>query len=160
MHYAVKLNIFNSAAIDDFQVWFNNLKKVLYHIKHDKNSQKHRADLRMILTHIFDLASVQLVDAVILHEVYKNQVTCNTDSAIFICVGRAHMLEVEKLLPALDYKKIDACFNIKGVDVERFCALYIKPTSATDEHTKRVQDIPFWLRIVSVIKYCIGFFGN
>jgi hypothetical protein len=157
---AVELNLFNSAAVDDFQIWFNNLKKILYHIKHDKNSQKHREDLKMILTNIFNLASVQLVDAVILHEIYNRQIVCDVDNAVFICVGRAHMIEIEKWLPAFDYKKIDTCFDIKGVSIEPFCTPYIQAICTMDQHSETISAMIFWQRIVSAIKYLAGFFGN
>jgi hypothetical protein len=113
---------FKAAKTIDFDMMIHNLGLITDHLKTVKERKPWmREDLLMILTDLFDLSSVELFDAVVVHELCNRQINSSKANTVFVCVGQAHAEVVEEFLPELGYTLLDETVDVDGVNIEKFC---------------------------------------
>lgn len=155
---AFELKQFKSASSATFNFYHELLGKALAFLR-PTSSEKTYQKLVLIFVDLLDLSSVELIDAIIMHRLYQEQIATNKDNLLCVCVGEAHMLNVEKQLKQCGYKKIDAILDWQGVDVEAFCAKHVQQTLPERAMQSSDVETSMWARIVAAITYLATLIG-
>lgn len=122
---AYDADTFLAASTEDFLLVHGNLNDIVSRIKKGDSSDAIKNALMTMLNYIFELSMIELIDITILDHIVEKQINCDTQNALFVCVGEAHMEAVETDLPSLGYKKVDMKIDEDGVDLESFCKPYL-----------------------------------
>jgi hypothetical protein len=101
---------------------FNQLQLALDKVKTGDKSDQVRASLRSNFDDLLTLSSAELIDARMLHTLYKKQIENTENNIMFMCAGKAHNAVVADELSHLGYALVDHVIDKDGVDMGQVCA--------------------------------------
>lgn len=100
---------------------FKQLQLALDKVKKGDKSDQVRASLRSNFDDLLTLSSAELIDARMLHTLYKKQISNAENNIMFMCAGKAHNAIVADELSHLGYTLVDQIVDKEGVDMAHIC---------------------------------------
>jgi hypothetical protein len=153
---AYNADLFLPATKEDNFAIRDNLTDIINEIKHIGVSDKLKNELKEMIDYLLDLCTIDLIDAQIMHEIFKKQIAVDTQNTVFVCCGLAHMQAIENMLMPLGYTKIEDKRGLNEIQLKQFCEPFVLHHSNENEHDM-VKSL--WLRLSLFFSYCFNLFN-